>query len=42
MGHQWTAAGEGAVGAEDLGVAQVLLEEVTINPITQLPELTQD
>ena len=42
MGHQWTAAGEGAVGAEDLGVAQVLLEEVTINPITELPELIQD
>ena len=42
MGHQWTAAGEGAVGAEDLGVAQVLLEEVTINPITEPPDLTQD
>ena len=29
-------------GAADLGMAQALLEEVTINPTTEPPELTQD
>ena len=29
-------------GAADLGMAQALLEEVTINLATELPELTQD
>ena len=38
-GQQWTAAGAGALGAADLGVAQALLEEVTINPTIELPEL---
>ena len=38
MGQQWTAVGGGALSAVDLGMAQALLEEVTIEP----PELTQD
>ena len=38
--RQWTAAGAGALGAADLGMAQALLTEVTINPTTELPELT--
>ena len=42
IGHQWTAAGAGALGAADLGMAYALLEEVTINPAIELPELTQD
>ena len=41
-GQQWTAAGAGALGAADLGMAKALLEEVTINSIIELPELTQD
>ena len=40
--QQWTASGTGALGAIDLGMAQALLEEVTINPTIELPELTQD
>ena len=39
MGQQWTAAGAGALGAIDLGMAEALLEEVTISPLS---ELTQD
>ena len=39
-GQQYTAAG--VTGAVDLGMASVLLEEVAINPTTELPELTQD
>ena len=31
-GQQWPAAGAGALGAADLGVAQAVLEEVAINP----------
>ena len=31
-GQQWSAAGAGALGAADLGMAYALLEEVTINP----------
>ena len=31
-GQQWTATGAGALGAADLGVAYVLLEEAAINP----------
>ena len=42
MGQQWTATGEGALGAVDLGMAYALLEEVYINPTIELPELTQD
>ena len=42
MGQQWTATGAGALGAADLDMAYALLEEVAINPIIQLPELTQD
>ena len=34
--------GAGALGAADLGMAYILLEEVTINPTVELPELTQD
>ena len=30
------------LGAENLGIAWALLEEVAINPIIELPELTQD
>ena len=41
-GQQWTAAGAGALGAADLGVAKAHLEEVTINPTIEPPELTQD
>ena len=40
MGQQWIAAG--SLGAADLGMAEALLEEVTINSTTELPELTQD
>ena len=42
MGQQWPAAGAGALGAADLGMALALLEEVTINPTVEPPELTQD
>ena len=42
MGQQWTVAGAGALGAADLGMAQALLEEVTIIPAIAPPELTQD
>ena len=41
-GQQWTATGAGALGAADLGIAYALLEEVTINPTIEPPELTQD
>ena len=37
-GQQWPAPMAGALSAVDLGMAQALLEEVTIEP----PELTQD
>ena len=39
-GQQWSAAGAGAPGAADLGMAQALLG-VTINPTIEPPELTQ-
>ena len=39
-GEQGTAAGVEALGAGDLGMAYALLEEVTINPTVELPELT--
>ena len=42
MGQQWTAAGAGALGAVDLGIAKALLEEVAINSTIELLELTQD
>ena len=42
MGQQWPAAGAGALGAADLGMAEALLEEVAINPTIELPEHTQD
>ena len=42
MGQQWTVAGAGALGAADLGMAQALLEEVTVDPTTELPELRED
>ena len=41
-GQQWPATGAGALGAAGLGMAQALLEEVTINPTIELLELTQD
>ena len=41
-GQQWTAAGAGALGAADLGMAKALLEEVVIYPTIEPPELTQD
>ena len=31
-GRQWTAAGAGPLGAVDLGMAEALLEEVSVNP----------
>ena len=39
-GQQWTAAGAGALGAVDLGMAKALLEEVTINSTIELTEVT--
>ena len=41
-GQLWPATGAGALGAAVLGMALALLEEVTINPTTEPPELTQD
>ena len=41
-GQQWTTSGTEALGGIDLGMAQALLEEVTINLTIELPELTQD
>ena len=41
-GQQWTAAGTEALGATDSGMAEAFLEEVTINPTIELPELTED
>ena len=40
MGQQWPTTG--ALGTADLGMAISPLGEVTINPIIELPELTQD
>ena len=42
MCQQWPAAGAGALGAADLGMAYALLEEVTVSPTIEVPELTQD
>ena len=42
MGQQWTAAGAGTLDAVDLGMAQALLKEVTINLTIEPPELTQN
>ena len=41
MSQQWTATETEALGAADLGVAESLFKEVTINPTIELPELTQ-
>ena len=41
-GQQWTAAEARALGAAHLGVTSALLEEVTIIPTIELPELMQD
>ena len=38
-GWQWSVTGTEALG---VGMAKILLEEVTINPTIELPELTQD
>ena len=38
--QQWAAAGPGALGAADLGMASALLEEVAINPTIEPLELT--
>ena len=35
--QQWSATGIGALG---VGMTEVLLEDVTINPTIELPELT--
>ena len=40
MGQQWPATGAGALGAAELGMAYALLEEATVNPIIEPPELT--
>ena len=42
MGQSWPALEAGALSAADLGMVQALLEQVTVNPTTELPELTQD
>ena len=42
MSQQWLAARAGALSAADLGMAKAFLEEVTINPTVEPPELTQD
>ena len=42
MCQQWPAAGARALGAADLGMAYALLEEVTVSPTIEVPELTQD
>ena len=39
---QWPATGAGDLGEVDQVVALAPLEEVTINPKIELPELTQD
>ena len=41
-GQNWPATGAGVLGAADLLMAYALLEEVTINPTIESPELTQD
>ena len=41
MGQQWTATETEALGAADLGMAEALFREVTINPTIEVPELTQ-
>ena len=41
-GQQWTAAGSGTLDTVDLRMILALLEEVTMNPTTEPPELTQD
>ena len=40
-GSQRTAAGAGALGAADRGVAEAPSEEVATNPTTELPEPTR-
>ena len=42
MDQQCTAAGAGDLGAADVGMAEALLEEITINTTIELSELTQD
>ena len=42
ISQQWTAVWAGPLGAVDLGMAQALLEEGTIKPTIEPPELTQD
>ena len=41
-GSTMACRGAGALGAVDLGMAKAPLEEVTINPTIDPPELTQD
>ena len=41
MCQQWPAAGAGALGAADLGMAFALLEEVAVSPTIDMSELTQ-
>ena len=42
VGQWWTVARAGALGATEMGMAQALLEEITIYPTIEPPELTQD
>ena len=41
-GQQWPTAGAETLGAADLGMAEALLEEVTINTTIEPLELIQD
>ena len=41
MGQQWPATTAGALGATDLGMEQVLLEDVTVNSTIDLIERMQ-
>ena len=42
VGHWWTVARAGALGATEMGMAQALLEEIAFNLNVEPPELTQD
>ena len=42
MDQHWTAIGAESLGAAVLSMALVLLEEITINPTVEPPELTQN
>ena len=42
VGHWWTVARAGALGATEMGMAQALLEEIAFNLNVEPLELTQD